>query len=87
MPILSKKYKYSSTQKSVHGGKKTVKNVTIKNGKGHKSVTEYSRGKKKFSVKKPLTIMEIQIIQTGKFIPGLFKDCKKQKCKPITETM
>jgi len=84
MPTMSKKYRFSSTQKSVHGGKKTVKNVTIKNGKGHKSVTEYSRGKKRFSVKKPLTFMEIEIIQTGKFIPGLFKDCKSKNCKSVS---
>jgi len=76
MPI-SKKYKFSSTQKIMKGGKKIVKNVTIKNGKGHKKVTHFSRGKKRLSIKKPLTITEIEIIQTGRFIPGLFSDLKK----------
>jgi hypothetical protein len=33
-----------------------------------------------YSVKKPLTIVEIVTIQRGQFIPGLFSDCKGSDC-------
>jgi len=63
------------------GGKKIVRKVSIKNGKGYKSVTTYYKGKKINSVKKPLHDSHIMLIQTRKFIPGLFSDChcKKQR--------
>jgi len=70
-----KKFHFSSTQKHKHGGKKTVRNVTIRHGKGHKKVTYYKGNKKVSTVKKPLKIFEIELIKIGKFIPGLFKDC------------
>lgn len=62
--------------KNQMGGKKIVRKVSIKNGKGYKSVTKYSRGKKVGSVRKPLNKSHIEMIQKGKFIPGLFLDCK-----------
>jgi len=70
-----KKFHFSSTQKHQHGGKKTVRNVTIRHGKGHKKVTYYKGNKKILTVKKPLKSFEIELIKIGKFIPGLFKDC------------
>lgn len=70
-----KKFHFSSTQKHQHGGKKTVRNVTIRHGKGHKKVTYYKGNKKISTVKKPLKSFEIDLIKIGKFIPGLFKDC------------
>ena len=70
-----KKFHFSSTQKHQHGGKKTVRNVTIRHGKGHKKVTYYKGNKKVSTVKKPLKFFEIHLIKVGKFIPGLFKDC------------
>ena len=70
-----KKFHFSSTQKHQHGGKKTVRNVTIRHGKGHKKVTYYKGNKKISTVKKPLKSFEIELIKIGKFIPGLFKDC------------
>lgn len=70
-----KKFHFSSTQKHQHGGKKVVRNVTIRNGKGHKKVTHYKGNKKISTVKKPLKSFEIELIKIGKFIPGLFKDC------------
>lgn len=70
-----KKFHFSSTQKHQHGGKKTVRNVTIRHGKGHKKVTYYKGNKKVSTVKKPLKSFEIELIKIGKFIPGLFKDC------------
>ena len=76
---MAKKFSYKNTQSCIFGGKKTVRNVTIKNGKGYKRVSEYYRGRHKRTAKKPLKDEEIQLIQLGKFIPGLFKDC--EKCK------
>ena len=70
-----KKFHFSSSQKHQHGGKKTVRNVTIRHGKGHKKVTYYKGNKKISTVKKPLKSFEIDLIKIGKFIPGLFKDC------------
>jgi hypothetical protein len=75
---MPRKFSYRNSQKYTYGGKKIVKNVTIKNGKGHKSVSKYYNGKKRSTVKKPLSIMEIEHIQIGRFIPGLFNDCSKK---------
>lgn len=76
---MTKKFSYKNTQSYVIGGKKTVRNVTIKNGKGYKKISEYFRGRHRRTSKKPLKTEEIQLIQLGKFIPGLFKDC--HNCK------
>ena len=57
------------------GGKKIVRKVTMRNGKGYKSVTKYHKGKKVGYVKKPLLDSDIMLIQARKFIPGLFSDC------------
>lgn len=48
-----------------NGGKK--RNVTIKRGKGSKSVTKYHKGKK--------NVLQIKM---GKIIPGLFSDFSKK---------
>lgn len=61
------------------GGKKTVRKVSIKNGKGYKSVTRYHKGKKTSSVKKPIHNLHIIHIRSKKFIPGLFSDCQCKK--------
>jgi hypothetical protein len=76
---MPQKFSYKNTQSCVVGGKKTVRNVTIKNGKGYKKISEYYRGKHKRTSKKPLKNEEMQMIQIGKFIPGLFNDCKNCK--------
>jgi len=79
--------KYENTNTMIDGkGKKIVHNVSIKNGKGYKSVTTYHRGKKISSVKKPIHDSHITLIQSRKFIPGLFLDCygKDKKCKKKT---
>jgi hypothetical protein len=68
---------YANTEiTSMSGGAKIVRKVSIKNGKGYKSVTKYRRGKKVGTVKKPIHSEDIGLISLGKFIPGLFKDCK-----------
>jgi hypothetical protein len=57
------------------GGSKIVRNVSIKNGKGYKIVTKYHKGKKIGTIKKNIHNDHIELIQRGKFIPGLFLDC------------
>jgi len=74
-------YNYHSVQKYMLGGKKTTKKVIIKNGKGYKSICKYKNGKICHSQKKRLLKHEIQFIQIGKFIPGLFNDINTRKNK------
>jgi|MesohylFT_1024984.scaffolds.fasta_scaffold117018_2 hypothetical protein len=73
------KFNYSNTQMHQAGGKKTVRKVIIKNGKGHKSVKYYKNGKLSTTVKRGLKPVELILIKAGKFIPGLFKDCGCKK--------
>jgi hypothetical protein len=68
---------YCNKETKMYAGGKIVRKVIIKDGKGHKSVTQYARGRKVSTVKKPLSRSHIVLIQTGKFIPGLFNDCVK----------
>ena len=69
------KFTYKNTEvKHQHGGK-LVRKVIIEGGKGYKSVTHYTGGKKVRTVKKRITKSHISEIQRGKFIPGLFSDC------------
>jgi len=62
-------------------GGKIVRKVTVKKGRGYKSVTKYRKGKKVYSVKKPIHRDQLFMIKMGKFIPGLFSDCKYCKTK------
>lgn len=71
------KFDYENTEiKKTQSGGKIVRNVTIKNGKGYKSITRYYRKKRIGTIRKTLKRGEIQMIKLGKFIPGLFKNCK-----------
>jgi hypothetical protein len=77
---------YDNTEtKHMTGGRKRVRKVSIKNGKGYKSVTKYYKGKKVGSVKKPIHESQIDTILNGKFITGLFSDCgcNKKKTRKI----
>ena len=76
-----KKFNYENTEIVAQKGGKVVRKVSIKKGRGHKSITKYHRGKKMYTIKKPIHSSHIQLIQKGKFIPGLFKDCKNCKTK------
>ena len=69
-------FSYESTQTHMTGGKIQVRNVTIKNGKGYKSVSKYCKGKCNTTVKRRLLLKEIQMIQRNQYIPALFKDCR-----------
>lgn len=57
-------------------GGKTVRKVHIKKGRGYKSISKYHKKKHTGTVRKTLKRAEIQMIKLGKFIPGLFKNCK-----------
>ncbi len=79
-----KKFHFTSTQKHQHGGKKTIRYVTIKNGKGHKKVSHYRGNKLIRTIKKTLKKTEMEMIRLGKFIPGLFRDCQVSRKKSTT---
>jgi hypothetical protein len=68
---------YCNKETKMYAGGKIVRKVVITGGKGHKSVTRYAGRRKVSSVKKPISRSHIVLIQTGKFIPGLFNDCVK----------
>lgn len=72
-----KTFHYKNHENKKHGHNKTVRSVKIVGGKGHKSVSHYKKGKKMFTMKKPLTVIEIVTIQRGQFIPRLFSNMKK----------
>ena len=75
-------FNYENTEtKTQFGGKKIVRKVSIKNGKGYKSVTKYHKGKKTSSTKKKIHKSHIMSIRNGIFIPGLFVDCKCREKK------
>ena len=67
---------YQNTEIKQMGGVKVVRKVTVKKGKGHKSITHYRKGKRIGSVKKPIHKDHVKMIKKGKFVKGLFDDCK-----------
>jgi len=78
----TQKFNYENTEvKTQMGGKKMVRKVSIKNGKGYKSVTNYHKGRKISTSKKPIHKSHINLIHMRKFIPGLFADCNCKKGK------
>jgi hypothetical protein len=81
MDMEMSNFNYVNTETKTQIGGKVVRKVTIKNGKGYKSVTKYRKGKKVRTIKKPIHKSHIALIRLGKFIPGLFEDCKGKTCK------
>jgi len=72
-----KGFNYDNTEvKNNQFGGKIIRKVSIKKGKGYKSISKYHRKKHIGTVKKTLKSAEIQMIKLGKFIPGLFTNCK-----------
>jgi hypothetical protein len=71
------KFGYHNTEviNNQNGGK-IVRKVSIKKGKGYKSISKYHKKKHTGTVRKPLKTAEIKLIKLGKFIPGLFTNCK-----------
>jgi len=53
-------------------GGKIVRKVSIKNGKGYKSISRYHKKRHTGTIRKSLKKAEIKLIKLGKFIPGLF---------------
>jgi hypothetical protein len=72
-----KKFHYHNTEKHIHGKQHIIRRVSIKNGKGYKSVTIMKGGGKRRTTKRKLHPNEIEHIKNRKFIQGLFSDCKK----------
>ena len=73
---MNKKINYENIETRQVGGKKIVRKVTIKNGKGVKMVSKYHKGKHLGTAKKPIHKDHIEMISIGKFVKGLFSDCK-----------
>ena len=74
-------FSYVNNQTSIRGGKRTIRKVVIRNGKGYKSLCTYKNGKKCHNKKKHLGKVEIKMIKMGNFIPNLFSDIKTRKNK------
>jgi hypothetical protein len=70
------KFNYENVEIKQIGGTKVVRKVTIKRGKGYKSITKYNKHRKISHIKKPIHKEHINMIKCGKFIVGLFDDCK-----------
>ena len=79
--MATKKFHYHNKEIVQHGGKKSVRQVSIKNGKGFKSVSYYHKGKHQRTVKKRIHPDHMKMIRQGTFVPGLFKDCSKTSLK------
>ena len=80
------KYSYESVDIIRKGNRKTVRKVSIKNGKGTKSVSKYIRGKHIGTVKKEIDELHIPLIKGGSFIPKFFTDCNCGEKKPTRKT-
>ena len=72
-------FHYNNTETKMHSSGKIVRKVSIKKGRGYKSITKYHRGKRVYTVRKPIHKEHIKLIKGGKFVPGLFKDLKTKK--------
>jgi len=69
-------FHYKNVEFRTKKGIKTVRKVSIYNGGGTKSVTTY-RGKQKLrTIRRPIHKSHIEFIKRGKFVPGLFADCR-----------
>ena len=69
-------FHYKNVEAKHHRGRKTVRKVHIRGNTGYKSITKYVGGVRRHSIRHKLNPEEIAEIKMGKFIPGLFRDCK-----------
>ena len=74
-------FNYENTEIKNQLGGKIIRKVSIKKGRGYKSVTKYHKGKKLYSIKRKLHKNHIHMIKNRQFIPGLFGDCKNCKTR------
>lgn len=72
-------FNYENNETKIQSGGKVVRKVSIKKGRGYKSITKYHKGKKVYTVRKPIHKEHIKMIKRGKFVPGLFQDLKTKK--------
>jgi hypothetical protein len=79
--MIKSNCKYQSTDIIEKNGVKTIRKVSIKNGKGYKSVCHYYKGKCTGKMKKQIHNDHIDLISNRKFVPGLFADCNKKTRK------
>jgi hypothetical protein len=84
MENKNEKFVYESMEVTRKGANKTVRKVSIKNGKGTKSVSKYYKGKHIGTSKKSIDDDHIPLIKGGSFITGLFSDCKCSETKTRT---
>ncbi len=78
--MVANDFNYHNTEvKTMRGGGKIMRKVSIRNGKGYKSVTKYHKGKKIYTNKKPIHNDHVELIKVGKFIPGLFLECSHRE--------
>ena len=79
----NKSFHYKNIEHKQQGKYRITRKVHIKGGskskKGTKSVSWMRGGKRIFSIRKSLDNDEIHKICNGKFIPGLFSDCKPER--------
>lgn len=68
-------FNYENVEVKQMGGTKVVRKVSVKNGRGYKSITKYRKGKKMSNVKKPIDHDHVKKIKNGIFVVGLFDDC------------
>ena len=71
-------FNYENTEIKIQKGGKIVRKVTIKKGRGYKSITKYHKGKKIYTIKNSIHKKDISQIQNGKFVPGLFSSLHKK---------
>ena len=69
---------YTHRSVQTHGPTRRVRHVRIRGHRGTKSQSVYHRGRHLYTVKKTLRPDECHRIRHGHFVPGLFRDCKKQ---------
>lgn len=81
MKPKTKKFNFQSKQIHQRGGKKTIRNVTIKKDRGYKSIVYYDQNKMVAKASEKLKNGEVELIKFGKFIPGLFKNMRKKLTK------
>lgn len=69
-------YSYKSMDIIKNGNQKTIRKVSLKNGKGFKSVSKFIKGKHIGTSQKKIEDPHILLIKGGSFIKGFFNDCK-----------
>jgi hypothetical protein len=74
-------FHYENTEIKNQAGGKMIRKVSIKKGRGYKSITKYHKGKKVYSIKRKLDNRHVRMIKNRQFIPGLFGDCKNCKTR------